>query len=156
MASASAIAGLQVAKDNLARRALPSGYSGGIAIARRKLMTHRFLAAALLFLFAAATAVAQDVPTPPEAATGFAVKALAVAEHHMIVAANPLAASAGLEMLRAGGSAVDAVIATQLVLGLVEPQSSGLGGGAFLVHWDEEARDLKTYDGRETAPAGRR
>ena len=71
----------------------------------------------------------------------------------MIVAANPLASSAGLEMLRAGGSAIDAAIATQLVLGLVEPQSSGLGGGAFLVHWDEGVQDLKTYDGRETAPA---
>ena len=56
-------------------------------------------------------------------------------------------------MLRAGGSAVDAAIAAQLVLGLVEPQSSGLGGGAFVVHWDEGRKALTTYDGRETAPA---
>ncbi len=71
----------------------------------------------------------------------------------MAAAANPLAASAGREILRAGGSAVDAAIAVQLVLNLVEPQSSGIGGGAFLVHWDEAARKVTTLDGRETAPA---
>ena len=71
----------------------------------------------------------------------------------MVVAANPHAAAAGRDILRAGGSAVDAAIAVQLVLGLVEPQSSGLGGGAFLVHWDQRTRDVQTYDGRETAPA---
>jgi gamma-glutamyltranspeptidase/glutathione hydrolase len=71
----------------------------------------------------------------------------------MVSAANPLAVEAGLEMLRAGGSAVDAAIAVQLVLNLVEPQSSGLGGGAFLLHWNAQAKELKTYDGRETAPA---
>lgn len=107
-------------------------------------------------IFALAASVpsrAQDISKAPEAATGYAPKQLEVATHHMIVAANPLAASAGLEMLRAGGSAVDAAIATQLVLGLVEPQSSGLGGGAFLIHWDAAGKSLKTYDGRETAPA---
>ena len=56
-------------------------------------------------------------------------------------------------MLRAGGSAADAAIAVQLVLNLVEPQSSGLGGGAFILHWDAAGRTLKSYDGRETAPA---
>lgn len=71
----------------------------------------------------------------------------------MVSAANPYAARAGLEILRAGGSAVDAAIAVQLVLNLVEPQSSGIGGGAFLLHWDAKAKELKTYDGRETAPA---
>ena len=72
----------------------------------------------------------------------------------MVAAANPLAAEAGREILRAGGSAVDAAIAIQLVLNLVEPQSSGIGGGAFLVHWDEAGRSaLTTLDGRETAPA---
>ncbi|WP_072394748.1 gamma-glutamyltransferase [Hyphomicrobium sp. CS1GBMeth3] len=92
----------------------------------------------------------------PEAGTGHSEKSLAVAKKHMISTAHPLASEAGLEMLRAGGSAVDALIAAQLVLGLVEPQSSGLGGGAFLVHWDERAKELKTYDGRETAPAAAR
>lgn len=72
---------------------------------------------------------------------------------HMISAAHPLAAEAGLEMLERGGSAVDAMIATQLVLTLVEPQSSGIGGGAFLVYWNEDERKVETYDGRETAPA---
>ena len=71
----------------------------------------------------------------------------------MVSAAHPLAAEAGQEILRAGGSAVDAAIATQLVLGLVEPQSSGIGGGAFLLHYDGESREVAAYDGRETAPA---
>ena len=71
----------------------------------------------------------------------------------MVAAANPMATEAGLEMLRAGGSAADAAIAVQLVLNLVEPQSSGLGGGAFILHWDAAGRQLKSYDGRETAPA---
>src|SRR3546814_13955946 len=57
-----------------------------------------------------------------------------------------------MAMLRQGGSAVDAAIATALVLGLVEPQSSGLGGGAFLLHYDAQTRDVAAYDGRETAP----
>ena len=70
----------------------------------------------------------------------------------MVAAANPLAAQAGLEMLRAGGSAVDAAIATQAVLGLVEPESSGLGGGAFIVLYDPKANRVTTFDGRETAP----
>ena len=71
----------------------------------------------------------------------------------MVVAAEPLAAAAGREILRQGGSAADAAVATELVLGLVEPQSSGLGGGAFLVYWDAKSRTLATFDGRETAPA---
>ena len=72
----------------------------------------------------------------------------------MVTAANPYAVNAGIEILKAGGSAVDAAIATHLVLGLVEPQSSGLGGGAFLLHFDHATRDMAFYDGRETAPAG--
>lgn len=70
----------------------------------------------------------------------------------MVAAANPIAADAGLEILKEGGSAVDAAIAVQLVLGIVEPQSSGLGGGAFLLFWNPVAGDLRSYDGRETAP----
>ena len=68
----------------------------------------------------------------------------------MAASAHPLASEAGREILRAGGSAVDAAIAIQMVLTLVEPQSSGIGGGAFLLHWD--GRTVVAYDGRETAP----
>src|SRR5262249_6790582 len=67
---------------------------------------------------------------------------------------HPLAARAGVEALKAGGSAVDAAIAAELVLGLVEPQSSGLGGGGFLLHYSGRDGELEAYDGRETAPAG--
>ncbi len=73
-------------------------------------------------------------------------------ENWMIAAANPLAVEAGAKILRAGGSAADAMVAVQVVLGLVEPQSSGLGGGAFLVWFDAASGELTTLDGRETAP----
>jgi gamma-glutamyltranspeptidase/glutathione hydrolase len=76
-----------------------------------------------------------------------------VAHKHMVAAANPHAAEAGLEMLRAGGSSVDAAIATQMVLGLVEPESSGLGGGAFMLVYDPETGKTTSFDGREQAPA---
>jgi len=75
------------------------------------------------------------------------------AKHHMIAAANPHAAEAGLQMMRAGGSAVDAAIATQMVLGLVEPESSGIGGGAFMLVYDPATRHTTSFDGREMAPA---
>jgi gamma-glutamyltranspeptidase/glutathione hydrolase len=75
------------------------------------------------------------------------------AERRMVAAAHPLAAEAGLAMLRAGGSAADAAVAAQMVLTLVEPQSSGIGGGALLLHWDAASRALDAWDGRETAPA---
>jgi gamma-glutamyltranspeptidase/glutathione hydrolase len=76
-----------------------------------------------------------------------------VAKHHMIAAANPHAAQAGLDMMRAGGSAVDAAIASQLVLGLVEPESSGIGGGAFMLVYNPKTRKTTSFDGREQAPA---
>lgn len=72
----------------------------------------------------------------------------------MIAAADPLAVAAGIEMLRAGGSAVDAAIAAEMTLGLVEPESSGVGGGGFLIHYDARDADIDAYDGREWAPAG--
>ena len=72
----------------------------------------------------------------------------------MVAAANPAATEAGLKVLRAGGNAIDAAVAVQATLGLVEPQSSGLGGGAFMVYYDGRTRRLTAYDGRETAPAG--
>ncbi len=88
-------------------------------------------------------AAALEVPPPQERAE----------KSWFISAANPHAAEAGAAVLRRGGSAVDAAIATQAVLGLVEPQSSGLGGGAFLLHYDPASGVLETYNGRETAPA---
>ncbi len=72
----------------------------------------------------------------------------------MVTAANPLAVDAGVKVLRAGGSAVDAAVAIQAVLGLVEPQSSGLGGGAFMLYYNARTREVTSYNGRETAPAG--
>ena len=101
----------------------------------------------------AAPASAQRGVIAPEAATGRTERPLQQARSYLVSAANPLAAEAGVEILKAGGTAVDAAIAVQLVLTLVEPQSSGLGGGAVLVHWDAKAQDLATYDGRETAAA---
>ncbi|WP_434609566.1 gamma-glutamyltransferase [Pseudomonas sp. D2-30] len=96
---------------------------------------------------------ASALPTAPEIASGYRTDLQTRhADKHMAAAANPLAAQAGREMLRRGGSAIDAAIAMQAVLTLVEPQSSGIGGGAFIVLWDGKA--VRTYDGRETAPAG--
>ena len=73
--------------------------------------------------------------------------------HAMVDAANPAAVDSGLKILKAGGSAIDAAVAVQATLGLVEPQSSGIGGGAFLVFYDARTRKVTAYDGRETAPA---
>ena len=78
------------------------------------------------------------------------------AKRFMVAAAHPLAVQAGYETLRRGGSAVDAAVAVQAMLGLVEPESSGIGGGAFLLHWSEREKKLTSYDGRETAPGAAR
>jgi gamma-glutamyltranspeptidase / glutathione hydrolase len=112
------------------------------------------LACAAIFAFLAlqASALAQD-RSAPEGATGNLPNRLAHARSFMVSAANELGVEAGLEILRAGGSAADAAVAVQLVLNLVEPQSSGLGGGAFALYWDAGAGKLSSYDGRETAPA---
>src|SRR5512135_1005949 len=110
------------------------------------------LAAAVAALLAGCATAPSDRPSQPEASSAFrSGLATVTATRHMAASANPLASEAGREMLRAGGTAVDAAIAIQFVLGLVEPQSSGLGGGAFLMHWD--GKQLVAYDGRETAPA---
>jgi gamma-glutamyltranspeptidase/glutathione hydrolase len=87
----------------------------------------------------------------PEIATGTQAKPGWTYAREAVAAANPLATDAGAQVLRAGGSAIDAAIAVQMVLTLVEPQSSGIGGGAFLLHWD--GHELQAWDGRETAPA---
>ena len=87
----------------------------------------------------------------PELSSGLQQRSGWQFERQAVAAANPLAAEAGHQILRAGGNAIDAAIATQLVLNLVEPQSSGIGGGGFLLSWDGE--QLIAWDGRETAPA---
>ncbi|HEY5712079.1 MAG TPA: gamma-glutamyltransferase family protein [Allosphingosinicella sp.] len=101
-----------------------------------------FWLAAAAALASCATAPAAQVPAP------------AAPDQAFVIAANPLAAEAGMNVLRRGGSAVDAAIAVQAMLSLVEPQSSGLGGGAFLHYYDARRRSVTVYDGREVAPAG--
>ncbi|MET0379568.1 MAG: gamma-glutamyltransferase [Spongiibacteraceae bacterium] len=89
----------------------------------------------------------------PEAASGFTLQQTTSAPHFIAATANDHATQAAATMLQRGGSAIDAAIAAQLVLGLVEPQSSGIGGGAFLLYWDQDNHNLHSFDGRETAPA---
>ncbi|MBV8635511.1 MAG: gamma-glutamyltransferase, partial [Burkholderiaceae bacterium] len=120
----------------------------------------KFLAAILALLLAgcAATPATNPNATPqiqtglqaPEASSGYQEKPGWKAKHFMVAAANPLATDAGYRILKQGGSAIDAAIATQMVLNLVEPQSSGIGGGAFMLYFDGET--VSAYDGRETAP----
>jgi gamma-glutamyltranspeptidase/glutathione hydrolase len=113
-----------------------------------------FATAALLAACASAPAApgfSYTVPQQPEAASGLTAKPGWATSRFAVAAANPLATDAGYQVLRAGGSAVDAAIAVQMVLTLVEPQSSGIGGGAFLLHFD--GREVEAFDGRETAPA---
>ncbi len=100
-----------------------------------------------------------SAPTPspatgrdqPESASGYSEKQGWSTRHFAVAAANPLAVEAGYQALKAGGSAVDAAIAVQMVLSLVEPQASGIGGGAFLLHYN--GKEVEAFDGRETAPA---
>jgi gamma-glutamyltranspeptidase/glutathione hydrolase len=93
-------------------------------------------------------------PAVPEPQSGYKTgKKPVLAVNYMAVTANPLASQAGCEVLRDGGTAVDAAVAIQAVLGLVEPQSSGLGGGAFMLHYTASTGAVESYDGRETAPA---
>jgi gamma-glutamyltranspeptidase/glutathione hydrolase len=109
------------------------------------------LAGATALLLASCKSTPTAAPSQPEPPSGFRVGLTAqTANKHMAAAANPLATEAGREILRAGGSAVDAAIAMQMVLTLVEPQSSGIGGGAFLLHWN--GKQVQSFDGRETAP----
>ncbi len=107
-----------------------------------------------LAFFPASSLSAQQISDSvvPEFSSGNTEKQLVQAQRQMVVTANPHASRAGHEILKKGGSAIDAMVAVQLVLGLVEPQSSGIGGGAFLVYYDAENKRLTTFDGRETAP----
>ncbi|MEZ5717964.1 MAG: gamma-glutamyltransferase family protein [Burkholderiaceae bacterium] len=108
-------------------------------------------AAAWLAGCASSPTLHYTVPAQPEGASGYTEKPGWATTQFAVAAANPLATDAGYQVLKAGGSAVDAAIAVQMVLTLVEPQSSGIGGGAFLLHSDGQA--IEAYDGRETAPA---
>jgi len=106
-------------------------------------------------IFASSSAFASSQVTDniaPELTSKITTKQSVNAEQYMVAAANPLAVQAGYEVLKSGGSAADALVAVQTVLGLVEPQSSGLGGGAFLVYYDAQNKKITTFDGRETAP----
>ena len=117
----------------------------------------RTLAALLALAAVAAPAFAQPPAAAPAAAPAAEQRqasAPVITPHAMVTAANPLAANAGLKVLRAGGSALDAAVAVQAVLGLVEPQSSGVGGGAFLMYYEASTGVVTSIDGRETAPAG--
>jgi len=118
-----------------------------------------FLSLAVLLLAACSPALSASpsAQAEPEAETGHkGVQPTVTATHAMVVAAHPLAAQAGREALRKGGSAIDAAIAAQMVLNLVEPQSSGIGGGGFLLHYDGQSGEISAYDGRETAPQAAR
>ena len=109
------------------------------------------LAAALLGGCAHSPSLNYTVPAQPEGSSGYTQKPGWTTSKFAVAAANPLATDAGFQVLKAGGSAVDAAIAVQMVLTLVEPQSSGIGGGAFLLHYN--GREVEAFDGRETAPA---
>jgi gamma-glutamyltranspeptidase / glutathione hydrolase len=112
------------------------------------------LSAGAAVLAACATAPSQfsyQPPLLPEAPSGYTEKPGWATSRFAVAAANPLATDAGYQVLKAGGSAIDAAIAVQMVLTLVEPQSSGIGGGAFLLHFN--GKDVEAFDGRETAPA---
>jgi gamma-glutamyltranspeptidase/glutathione hydrolase len=118
----------------------------------------RFPAAAWLTVLLTAWATAstaqgesQTAPLQPEEASGYAEKSGWATRHFAVAAAHPLATDAGYLILKAGGSAIDAAVAVQMVLGLVEPQSSGIGGGSFMLHHDGHITEA--FDGRETAPA---
>lgn len=110
-------------------------------------------ACAPALVLASGAALAQPAPEP---ASGYVAKQAAGAQRFMLAAAHPLAVDAGYGILRRGGTAIDAAIAVQMVLNLVEPQSSGIGGGAFILHYSAAQGKLAAYDGRETAPAGAR
>ncbi|WP_269139914.1 gamma-glutamyltransferase [Psychrosphaera haliotis] len=101
-----------------------------------------------------ASSVFADEPSRavPEAFTGLNYTKASLSTNAMVSAANPHAVDAALKMLKMGGTATDAAIAAQLVLSLVEPQSSGIGGGAFLLSFDAKTSKVTTFDGRETAP----
>src|SRR5207302_6975735 len=112
------------------------------------------LAAAILLASCATAPPPAALPPAPAVSFAEAPETIGLARHAMVAAAEPLAVKAGVAVLKRGGTAVDAAVAVQAVLGLVEPQSSGVGGGAFMVFYDARTRQLTAYNGRETAPTG--
>src|SRR5437764_3212481 len=126
------------------RRFLAETIASATRPARRSVM---LLLQRLLAAFACAALVASAPASAPRTA------ARATASQPFVIAANPLAAKAGLNVLKRGGSAIDAAIAVQAMLSLVEPQSSGVGGGAFMTYYDGRTGKISVYDGREVAPA---
>jgi len=107
-----------------------------------------------MLAFPTSITLAQNIAdsVAPEFSSGVTKKSLVKANSQMVSSANPYASEAGDKILQQGGNAIDAMVTIQTVLGLVEPQSSGLGGGAFLVYYDADRKKLTTFDGRETAP----
>lgn len=114
--------------------------------------TKRLLCLIALAVMLGGPAYAQS-PDQPESATGYSAKGAVQGRQFMVVTANPEATQVGFDILSRGGTAADAGIAVQLVLGLVEPQSSGIGGGGFALYYDAKTHKLSTLDGRETAPS---
>lgn len=110
------------------------------------------LCAGVLLFSGAFTAPASNSIPDPEPSTGWQDKEAVRAKHFMAVTAHPLATGAAYQILKDGGNAADAAVTAQLVLNLVEPQSSGIGGGAFMLYWDAKNQALFSFDGRETAP----
>ena len=148
----------QTGADPYAANALPAfqavrrRYGGAMTISEESPMHRWFpvgLAALLAAGFCASAALADPAPIP----VSNGPTQPSFAKHAMVAAANPLAVDAGVKVLRRGGNAMDAAVAVQAVLGLVEPQSSGLGGGTYFIYYDAKTHKVTSYDGRETAPA---
>jgi len=138
-------------RPKLKNKAFLSRYSENAKEKMPLIFYYIFFVVLLQMTILGGSACAQSRPQP-ELSTGSEVKQVAHGKEFMIVTANPHATKAGYDILKRGGTAADAAIAAQLVLGLVEPQSSGLGGGAFALYYHASTKTLTTYDARETAP----
>ena len=112
---------------------------------------HSLIATVIVSVYAV-SGFAQEIDRDPESATGVSKREVVKSRRFMVAAANPYAVEVGYNILKQGGSAIDALVAVNMTLTLVEPHSSGLGGGSFIVYWDNEKQKLTTFDGRETAP----
>ncbi len=110
------------------------------------------IAAVALAALLTSPAAARETAVQPERTTAIAERTAVTAQQVMVAAAHPLATEAGYAVLERGGSAADAAVAVQVMLALVEPQSSGLGGGGFLLYWNAALKELTTFDARERAP----
>lgn len=119
--------------------------------------TSRIIATPFIFISALVMTLpvwAVEDTIDPEASSAVSAKTAVYANNFLVTAANPMAVEAGVEVLEYGGNAIDAAIAVQMVLNVVEPQSSGIGGGGFMLYYDAATKEITVYDGRETAPAG--